>query len=83
MNQNLILGASTWTKSLGEIDYLPGAYFDAAVAIIPGKKSFVQVVTLGVNGSFYYKPLAIMADQAAYPWQVCLFAGVAVGKRWR
>ena len=35
------------------LQYVPGAYFEAAIAITPGKnKSFVQVITLGVNGAY-------------------------------
>ncbi len=83
LNPNLILGASTWSKSLNAIGYVPGAYFESALAITPGKhKTFVQVITLGINAALYYKPLPIMHGQNAHPWQVCLFAGVGIGKRW-
>lgn len=84
LNINTILGASTWSKGLDEIDYVPGAYFEAAIAIIPGKnKSFIKVVTLGINSAYYSKSLAIMIDQTAYSWQVSLFAGLVIGKRWK
>lgn len=83
LNPNLIFGASKWTKSLDAIDYVPGAFFDAAIVITPGKsKTFVQCITLGCNASAYYKSLPIMQAQQAYPWEVCLFAGLAIGKRW-
>ena len=84
LNANAILGASKWSKGLDEIDYVPGAYLETAIAITPGKnKSFVQVITLGINGALYAKSLPIMADQEAYPWQVSLFAGLVIGKRWK
>lgn len=84
LNTNRIFGASKWTKGLDEIDFVPGAYFETAIAIIPGKnKTFIQTITLGINGAFYAKALTIMADQKAYPWQVSLFAGLAIGKRWK
>ena len=83
LNRNRILGASAWTKGLPYVTYVPGGYAELAVAIIPSKKAFIQVVTLGVNGSIYSQPLPIMAAQPAYNWQVCLFAGFAVGKRWK
>ena len=61
LNPNLILGASTWSKTLSLIDYVPGAYFETALTITPGKsKTFVQVITLGCNASLYYKILPIM-----------------------
>jgi len=83
LNANSILGASKWSKGLNEISYVPGIYFDAAIAIQPGKnKLFVQVITLGANVAIYDRSLPIMADQQAYPWQASLFAGLALGKRW-
>ena len=84
LNTGTILGASAWSKGLSEIHYIPGAYFQAAFAITPGKnKSFVQVITLGINGALYAEKLPIMADVQAYPWEVSLFAGLAIGKRWK
>lgn len=84
LNASSILGASKWSKGLSEIDYVPGIYLDAAICIQPGKnKLFVQVITLGANVAFYAKSLPIMADLKAYPWQVSLYAGIALGKRWR
>ena len=84
LNTGFIQGASTWSKSLANITYVPGAYFDTALTIIPGKSiSFIQEITLGINGAFYTQSLQIMADQKAYPWQVSLFAGLGIGKRWR
>ena len=84
LNTNTILGASKWSTGLDKIDCVPGAYFETAIAITPGKnKMFIEVITLGINAAYYEKTLAIMADQTAYPWQVSLFAGLTVGKRWR
>ena len=84
LNTSYILGASNWSKGLDEIDYVPGAYFETAIAITPGKnKTFIQVITLGVNAAYYVKSLPIMADQKAYPYKVSLFAGLAIGKRWK
>lgn len=84
LNPNTILGASTFSRSLPEIDYVPGVFFETAIAITPGKnKSFIQVITLGINAAYYTKALPIMADQKAYPWQASLFAGIGIGKRWR
>jgi hypothetical protein len=84
LNTGTILGAASWSKGLGEITYVPGTYFQAAFAITPGKnKSFVQVVTLGINAALYAETLPIMADQKAYPWEVALFAGLGIGKRWK
>ena len=83
LNPNRILGAVDWSKRLDMIDYVPGAYFEATVVITPGKsKTFVQCITLGCNASIYYKTLPTMQAQQAYPWEVCLFAGLAIGKRW-
>jgi hypothetical protein len=84
LNTNKIFGASKWTKGLNEIDFVPGAYFEAAVTIIPGKnKIFIQAISFGINGAFFTKALPIMADHKSYPWQVSLFAGIAIGKKWK
>jgi hypothetical protein len=84
LNNNKILGASKWSKGLDEISYVPGAYFETALAIIPGRnKYFIQEITLGVNGAIYAKPLSIMADQVSYAWQFSLFAGLLIGERWK
>lgn len=82
LNPDNIFGVARWDKGLAEIDYVPGGYLETAIAFIPGKnKNFIQVITLGINAAFYAKPLTIMAEQKAYPWQVSLFAGLAIGKR--
>ena len=82
LNPSSILGAAPWSKGLAETELVPGAYFEIALAIIPGKsKYFTQKVTLGINGAYYAKPLPIMVDQKAMPWQVSLFAGLLIGKR--
>ncbi len=84
LNEKLILGAGSWSKSLNKIDYVPGAYFETALAITPGKtKTFVQIITLGCNGAIYYKLLPIMQGQKPYPYQINLFAGIGLGKRWK
>lgn len=84
LNANNILGASAWTKGIIETLPVPGAYIETAFAITPGKnRYFVQMITLGINASMYAKVLPIMADQQAYRWQVCLFAGLAIGERWK
>ena len=84
LNPNAIFGSSKWPKSLNEIEYVPGGYFEIALAVLPGKsKTFIQAITLGVNGAYCVKKLPLMADQKAYPWQACLFAGFAIGKRWK
>ena len=64
--------------------YIPGGYFEMSFAITPGKvKSFIQVINLGFNGAVYAKALPIMVDQTASIWQVNIFAGLVVGKKWR
>jgi hypothetical protein len=84
LNSKSILGTAKWGKGLNEITYVPGAYLHAAFVIEPAKnKSFIQAITLGAQGAFYAKNLAIMADQKAYPWQASLFAGLSLGKRWK
>lgn len=57
---------------------------ETAIVITPGtNKFFIQSITLGVNGSVYAEKLPIMAGQQAYRWQANLFAGLALGKRWK
>ena len=84
LKPSAIMGASAWGKSLGEIQYIPGGYFEMSFAITPGKaKTFIQVINLGFNTAVYAKPLTIMIDQTATFWQANIFAGFVVGKRWK
>lgn len=84
LNSGAILGASKWSKGLGETDYVPGLYLEGAVAIMPGNaKAFIQLITLGINAAYYAKSLPIMADEKAFPYQISLFAGLDIGKRWK
>jgi len=84
LNPNFILGAATWGKGIGNTILVPGGYFETAIAITPGNaKTFVQVITLGINAALYTQALPIMQGQPAAPWQVSLFAGLGVGKRWK
>lgn len=84
LNTGYILGSSKWGKGLGEIQYIPGGFADAAIAIEPLKnKTFIKTVTLGGNFAFYSKDLPIMATQEAYPWTATVFVGLSMGKRWR
>ena len=83
LNTNTILGASTWTRTLPSITYVPGVFAELAMTITPGKlKSFVQVISLGIHGAYYAQNLPILADNKSYPWTVNLFAGLGIGKRW-
>ncbi|MGN6566644.1 MAG: hypothetical protein ACTHJ0_01760 [Flavipsychrobacter sp.] len=84
LNSGDVLSADKWSKGLDKIQYIPGLFAEACFVITPSKsKSFIQVVTLGANVAYYSKELPIMADQKAYPYQASLFAGLAIGKRWK
>jgi len=82
LKSGYILGGAGWSKGLNEISFVPGAYLELSFSIIPGKsKAFVQVISLGVNASYYEKPLAIMIDQSSNKFQANFFAGLLIGKR--
>jgi hypothetical protein len=84
LNTGSILGASEWSKGLGEITYVPGAFADAAIAIEPLKnKTFIKTITIGGNFTFYSKNLPIMAETKSYPWQASFYVGLSIGKRWK
>lgn len=84
LNSGDVLTAAKWSKGLDEIQYIPGLFAEACFVITPStSKSFIQVVTVGANVAYYTKDLPIMADQKAYPYQASLFAGLAIGKRWK
>ncbi len=84
LERDQILGASKWSKGLGEINYVPGAYAEGAFIIEPSKnKAFIQTVSLGGQVSFYTKKLSVMAEQKAFPYSMCLFVGLSIGKRWK
>ncbi len=78
------LGGSKWSNGLDETNLVPGVYAEAAFIVIPApSKGFVQAISLGCNGAFYTKPLPILAEVKAYRYQVALFAGLAIGKKWK
>ncbi len=84
LNNADIHGASKWSKGLKEMQFVPGAYVEAAFVITPkAQKWLVEAITLGACASFYIKTLPIMAELPAKPYQVYLFAGLAIGKRWK
>jgi len=83
LNPGYILGASKWKKGLNDINWIPGAYADVAIAIEPLKnKSFIKTVTLGCNVSIHTQQLEIMAQQPAHSWTASVYAGLSLGKRW-
>ena len=52
-----------------EVRYVPGAFVEGAFVLEPSKnKSFIQLITLGGQFSFYTKSLPIMADRKAYAY---------------
>lgn len=84
LNSGDVLAASKWSKGLNEIQCVPGLFAEGCFAITPSKSmSFIQMVTLGANVAYYAKQLPILAEQKAQPWQASLFAGLAIGKRWK
>ena len=83
LNSNRIFGGSKWSNGLDEIRYVPGVFAEGAFVIEPSKnKSFIQLITLGGQFSFYTKSLPIMADRKAYAYIGELFVGLSLGKRW-
>lgn len=77
------LGASPWTKGLGEMKYAPGAFVEAAIVIEPASQAwFVQTITLGGSFAYHTQKLPTMAEIKARQWQASLFVGLALGKRW-
>jgi len=79
-----ILGHAKWAKGLGETKVVPGLFAEAALVIDPDKpKAFIKRVTIGGNAAFYSRPLVIMAERKAYPYQLSFFVGLSLGKRWK
>jgi hypothetical protein len=83
LSPQFIHGADKWSKGLGETKLIPGLYAEAAFVIVPNPKGYIEAITLGANAAFYTKQLAIMAERPAHPYQLSLFAGLAIGKRWK
>lgn len=83
LKNNNKLGASPWTKGLGEMKYTPGVFVGAAIVIEPTAEAwFVQTITLGGNFAFYTRKQPLLTEVKAFPWQGSLFVGLALGKRW-
>jgi hypothetical protein len=84
LERTRILGSSKWSKGVDETKLVPGIYLETAFVIEPvPNRGLVQAITLGITGSVYTKSLPIMAELKAYNWGASLFAGLALGKRWR
>lgn len=79
-----IQGKAAWSKGLGEMKYIPGAFAELAFVLEPGKaKGFIQTITIGGNAAFYTSKIEIMAERKAYSYQASFFVGLALGKRWK
>lgn len=84
LNTGFILGRAAWSKGLNELSVIPGLFAEIALTIKADKpKSFLQIVSIGANAAYYAKPLTIMAERKAYPYQISCFVGLSLGKRWR
>jgi hypothetical protein len=80
LNTSYIAGASEWSRGLDKIQYIPGLYGELAIIMVPtDKKVLTQTISMGINTAIYTQSLTIMADQKAYPWQVSLYIGIALG----
>lgn len=79
-----IWGAARWSKGLGETRFIPGLFTELAFVLEPDRPvAFVKTITIGGQAALYAKPLELMADRKAYPYQLSLFVGLALGKRWK
>lgn len=84
LERNRIIGFTKWSKGLDETQFVPGLFAEASFVIEPApSKGFIEAITLGANAAYYTKPLPVMAEVKAYRYSVCLFAGLAIGKRWK
>lgn len=84
LNYNSILGKANWSKGLNEIQYFPGIFAEAEFSILPAKgKNFIQVITLGAQGSCYINELKTIAEANTRAYRACLFASLEFGKRWK
>ena len=84
LNPGKILGADKWSKGLSEMKFIPGAFAEAAFILEPGRpKAFVKTILIGGQFAFYTQKITIMANRKAYPYQMCFFVGINIGKRWK
>jgi hypothetical protein len=79
-----VLGKDSWSKGLGQIKYIPGAFAECYFVIEPDRpKAFIKSVYVGGNVAFYSSKIEIMADKKGYPYQASFFVGLSLGKRWK
>jgi hypothetical protein len=79
-----VLGKDSWSKGLGQIKYIPGAFAECYFVIEPDRpKAFIKSVYVGGNVAFYSSKIEIMADKKAYPYEASFFVGLSLGKRWK
>ncbi len=84
LNPSMVLGRGRWSEGLDRMRYVPGLYGECAVVITPGgRKAFVQTISLGAQGMLCSARLPLLAEHEGAWYQLRLFAGLDLGKRWK
>lgn len=83
LNQSLIVGSAGFSKGLGEIKFIPGAYLRSALHFdFSASRKTVFAFEVGAEAAYYSQQVAIMANQSAQSFFADLFISVQFGKRW-
>lgn len=83
LNQPYIIGASSFTKGLSEIKFVPGLHVKTGLHFdFANKRDLKMAIETGVSAEVYSRPIQIMANQTAVPYFVNIYASIQFGKRW-
>jgi hypothetical protein len=83
LNQNDILGKSSFTKGISEIKFVPGVHFKTGLHFdFANNRKLVIAAEAGLSGEYYTQKIALMANQKAYPYVLNAYLALEFGKRW-
>lgn len=83
LNRGDIIGASGFSKGIGEIKFVPGAHVKTGLHFdFAASKKTVLAIEFGFDAEVYSKAVPIMADQKDVPFFANVFGAIQFGKRW-
>lgn len=84
LNPNNIVGASGWSKGIGETRIIPGIHAKTALHFdFAASANTKLALEAGVTGALYIQKIEIMADQKASPFLFNAYVSLQFGGRWR
>jgi len=83
LNNDYILGGTSFTKGFGEMKFIPGLHAKTALHFdFSNSKHLLMAIETGVSAAVYTQKIELMANQKAFPYTLNLYASFQIGKRW-